>query len=147
MTQDPAEAADAAGKHPLLTWCARVSYRYSVPIHSRDVYRSAHHHHPVQLMFNCGTPLVGRPSMGAWITCGLRSESQCLPSFVVLRSGGSSPGAGSGIGEANSCLPYMKEYRLGVRANPYCIFIFPILLGLIRNCRGPLSTGCVSLTR
>jgi hypothetical protein len=53
-------------------------------------------HHPGQLMLTCGTPLVGRPSMGAWISYGLGSESKNLPGFVVLRSGKTSPGAGSG---------------------------------------------------
>jgi len=62
----------------------------------RSMFTDQFNHHPGQLMFNCGTPLVGRPSMGTWITYGLGSESQNLPGFVVLRSGGTSPGAGSG---------------------------------------------------
>ncbi len=52
-------------------------------------------HHPGQLMMNCGTSLVGRPSMGAWVTYGLGSESQNLPGFVVLSSG---PGTQAGSG-------------------------------------------------
>ena len=53
-------------------------------------------HHPAQLMLNCGSPLVGRPSMGAWVVYGLGSESQNLPGFVVLRSGdGNSAGTGN----------------------------------------------------
>jgi uncharacterized protein DUF1501 len=62
----------------------------------RSMFTDQFNHHPGQLMFNCGTPLVGRPSMGTWITYGLGSESGNLPGFVVLRSGGTSPGAGSG---------------------------------------------------
>jgi len=62
----------------------------------RSMFTDQFNHHPGQLMFNCGTPLVGRPSMGTWITYGLGSESENLPGFVVLRSGGTSPGAGSG---------------------------------------------------
>jgi hypothetical protein len=34
---------------------------------------------------NTGTPLAGRPSLGAWVTYGLGSENQNLPGFVVLQ--------------------------------------------------------------
>ena len=53
-------------------------------------------HHTGQLMMACGTPFVGHPSMGSWITYGLGSESRELPGFVVLNSG-SGADAGSGI--------------------------------------------------
>ena len=53
-------------------------------------------HHPGQLMMNCGSGLVGHPSMGAWVTYGLGSESQNLPGFVVLSTGG-----GTSAGNAN----------------------------------------------
>ncbi|PYV39845.1 MAG: sulfatase [Acidobacteria bacterium] len=62
----------------------------------RSMFTEQFNHHPGQLMFNCGTPLVGRPSMGAWVTYGLGSESQSLPGFVVLSSGtGTSAGSGN----------------------------------------------------
>jgi hypothetical protein len=41
-----------------------------------------------------GGLLAGRPSMGAWVTYGLGSESRDLPGFVVLGSG-AGPSAGS----------------------------------------------------
>ena len=53
-------------------------------------------HHTGQLMMACGTPFVGHPSMGSWVTYGLGSESRDLPGFVVLNSG-SGADAGSGI--------------------------------------------------
>lgn len=53
-------------------------------------------HHTGQLMMACGTPFVGHPSIGAWVTYGLGSESRDLPGFVVLNSG-SGADAGSGI--------------------------------------------------
>jgi hypothetical protein len=34
---------------------------------------------------NTGTPLAGRPSLGAWVSYGLGSENRSLPSFVVLQ--------------------------------------------------------------
>ena len=51
-------------------------------------------HHPGQSMLMSGSPLVGRPTLGAWLSYGLGSESQDLPGFVVLSSGrGASGGA------------------------------------------------------
>ncbi len=41
-------------------------------------------HGPAMFMANSGFILPGFPSMGAWITYGLGSESADLPSFVVL---------------------------------------------------------------
>ena len=38
-------------------------------------------------MLHTGHPLQGRPSMGAWVSYGLGSESQNLPSFVVVNGG------------------------------------------------------------
>ena len=53
-------------------------------------------HGPAKLFMNTGSPqFVGRPSMGAWITYGIGSESQDLPGFVVLQSGPRGPRGGS----------------------------------------------------
>ncbi len=60
----------------------------------RSMFTEAFNHHPGQLMLMAGTLQTGRPSMGAWVTYGLGSESQNLPGFVVLSSGvGTSGGA------------------------------------------------------
>jgi hypothetical protein len=49
-------------------------------------------HDPAHTFMNTGTALSGRPSMGAWVTYGLGSESENLPGFVVLTSvGGRNP--------------------------------------------------------
>lgn len=56
----------------------------------------AFNHAPGQIFMNTGATQFGRPSMGAWVTYGLGSESQNLPGFVVLSSaGGTSGGAGN----------------------------------------------------
>ena len=57
----------------------------------------AFNHAPAQLLMNTGTQLFGRPSMGAWVTYGLGSESRDLPAFVVFSSGVKGPSGG------NSC--------------------------------------------
>ncbi len=54
-------------------------------------------HAPAQLFLNTGSPRVGRPSMGSWLTYGLGSESQNLPGFVVLLSGPSGPDGGTSL--------------------------------------------------
>jgi uncharacterized protein (DUF1501 family) len=43
-----------------------------------------------------GSQQFGRPSMGAWATYGLGSESQDLPAFVVFSTGSKGPSAGAG---------------------------------------------------
>jgi hypothetical protein len=49
-------------------------------------------HDPAHTFMNTGTAISGRPSMGAWVTYGLGSESQDLPGFVVMTSvGGRNP--------------------------------------------------------
>jgi uncharacterized protein (DUF1501 family) len=62
----------------------------------------AFNHAPGQIFMNTGTQQFGRPSMGAWATYGLGSESSDLPAYVVFSSGskGTSGGAsnwGSGF--------------------------------------------------
>src|SRR5213076_902207 len=47
----------------------------------------AFNHAPAQILMNTGAQQFGRPSMGAWVTYGLGSESQDLPGFVVFSTG------------------------------------------------------------
>lgn len=55
-------------------------------------------HGPAKLFVNTGSPqFSGRPSMGAWITYGIGSESQNLPGFVVLQSGIRGPRGGAAL--------------------------------------------------
>ena len=54
-------------------------------------------HAPAQLMLYTGSPRLGRPSMGSWVTWGLGSENQDLPGFVVFVSGGGTPSAGKSV--------------------------------------------------
>lgn len=54
-------------------------------------------HAPAQLLLHSGSPRLGRPSMGSWVTYGLGSENSNLPGFVVLTSGGRNPDAGKSV--------------------------------------------------
>ena len=54
-------------------------------------------HAPAQLLVHSGSPRLGRPSMGSWVTYGLGTENENLPAFVVLLSGGVAPDAGASV--------------------------------------------------
>jgi hypothetical protein len=61
-------------------------------------------HAPAKLFMNTGSGQFGRPSMGAWVTYGLGSESRDLPGFVVLQSGPRGPRGGA-VNWASGFLP------------------------------------------
>ena len=61
----------------------------------RSMHSEAFNHHPGQFLLMTGAPLVGRPTVGAWTTYGLGSESSDLPGFVVLSSGRGTSGGSS----------------------------------------------------
>ena len=61
----------------------------------KSMVTDAFNHAPGQLLMNTGTMQFGRPSMGAWVTYGLGSESRDLPAFVVFSSGKKGPSGGS----------------------------------------------------
>ncbi|QDU37386.1 hypothetical protein Mal4_16970 [Maioricimonas rarisocia] len=58
----------------------------------RSMHTDQINHDPAHTVMNTGTSISGRPSMGAWVTYGLGTESQDLPGFLVLTSvGGRNP--------------------------------------------------------
>jgi len=63
----------------------------------RSMYTDQFNHAPAQLFLHTGSPRLGRPSMGSWLTYGLGSESENLPAFVVLASGGKTPDGGASL--------------------------------------------------
>jgi hypothetical protein len=72
-----------------LPWHARMADDLCVV---RSLVTEQINHDPAHTFMNTGTAISGRPSMGAWVTYGLGSESQDLPGFVVLTSlGGRNP--------------------------------------------------------
>ena len=54
-------------------------------------------HAPAQLLMHTGSPRLGRPGMGTWVTYGLGADNQDLPAYMVLTSGGKYPEAGKSI--------------------------------------------------
>jgi hypothetical protein len=63
----------------------------------KAVHTDQFNHAPAQLLMHTGSPRLGRPSMGSWVTYGLGSENSNLPGFVVLTSGGNNPDAGKSV--------------------------------------------------
>jgi uncharacterized protein (DUF1501 family) len=61
----------------------------------KSMQTDAFNHAPGQIFMNTGSTQFGRPSLGAWVTYGLGSESADLPAFVVFSTGtkGTSGGA------------------------------------------------------
>ncbi len=47
-------------------------------------YTGSNNHAPALFMINSGTPRMGFPCLGSWVTYGLGSESQNLPAFVAM---------------------------------------------------------------
>lgn len=53
----------------------------------RSCYAESGNHEPSLMLMSTGHQLVGRPSMGSWITYGLGTENQNLPGFVAMCPG------------------------------------------------------------
>src|SRR5215471_16499895 len=60
----------------------------------RSLHTAQFNHAPAQIFMNTGFQIIGRPSMGSWMTYGLGSECRDLPGFVVLISGENQPDGG-----------------------------------------------------
>ncbi len=54
----------------------------------RSLHTDPINHDPAVTFFATGNQQPGRPTMGAWLAYGLGSDSEELPAFVVLTSGG-----------------------------------------------------------
>jgi len=60
----------------------------------RSMQTTQFNHAPAQIFMNTGHRVIGRPSLGAWLSYGLGTESKDLPAFVVLLSGENNPDGG-----------------------------------------------------
>jgi hypothetical protein len=70
-------------------------------------------HTPGQCLFMSGSPISGRPTVGAWVTYGLGSETRDLPGFVVL-----SAGRGTVNGSDNWSSGFLPSTYRGVEFRP-----------------------------
>ncbi len=67
----------------LLPWTAKVADELCFV---KSMHTEAINHDPAITFFQTGSQIAGRPSMGAWLSYGLGSANENLPSFVVLIS-------------------------------------------------------------
>jgi uncharacterized protein (DUF1501 family) len=65
----------------------------------RSLYAEQSTHDAAELLFLCGTPLFGNPTIGSWVNYGLGSACQNMPGYLVLISddGRGLEGAGSAL--------------------------------------------------
>jgi hypothetical protein len=63
----------------------------------RSLHTDQFNHAPAQLFVHTGSPRLGRPGMGSWLSYGLGSENRNLPAFVVLVSGTANPDGGASL--------------------------------------------------
>ncbi len=76
----------------------------------RSMHTDQINHGPAQILMQTGFARPGRPSMGSWLSYGLGTENQNLPSFVVLLSG-STPGGGTPLWSSG----FLPTVHQGVR--------------------------------
>jgi len=76
----------------LLPWTAGMADEIAIV---KSMSTDAFNHAPAQIFMNTGSQQFGRPSLGAWTTWGLGSESKDLPAFVVFSSGTKGPSGGN----------------------------------------------------
>src|SRR5688500_4659896 len=60
----------------------------------KSMHTTQFNHAPAQVFMNTGHQIIGRPSLGSWLTYGIGSENSDLPGFVVLLSGQNQPDGG-----------------------------------------------------
>src|SRR5579884_115350 len=63
----------------------------------KSMWTDQFNHAPAEMLLYTGNTRPGYASMGSWVTYGLGSESQNLPGFVVLISGGTDPTGGKSL--------------------------------------------------
>lgn len=76
----------------------------------RSMHTEQFNHAPGQIFFNTGFSQPGRPCLGSWLSYGLGVETDNLPAFVVLSTGGGISG-GSALWSAG----FMPGKHTGVR--------------------------------
>ena len=91
----------------MLPWLAGVVDEIAIV---RSCRTDQFNHAPAQIFMNCGFAQPGRPSLGSWVTYGLGSESDELPAFVVMSTGGGISG-----GSANWSSGFLPSMHTGTR--------------------------------
>ena len=83
------------------SWVSELLPNFSQVVDDVTFLKAMHteefNHAPAQLFMHTGSPRIGKPGFGSWVTYGLGSDNKDLPGFVVLVSGNSAPSAGKSL--------------------------------------------------
>ena len=83
------------------TWVSSLLPNFAQVIDKTCIVRSMHtdqfNHAPAQLLLYTGSARFGGASLGSWVSWGLGSLNDKLPTFVVLGSGGTDPSGGKSL--------------------------------------------------
>ena len=84
----------------------------------RSMHTDQFNHAPAQLLFQTGSPFFGGASLGSWVSYGLGSLNQNLPTFVVMVSGGTDPSGGKSLWGSSYLPSRHQATRLRSRGDP-----------------------------
>ncbi len=99
----------------ILPHTARIADRMCVV---RSMHTEAINHDPAMTMLQTGHQIAGRPSLGAWLSYGLGSENENLPTFVVMISRPSGPTNAQPLHERMWGSGFLSPKHQGVRFSP-----------------------------
>jgi len=87
----------------------------------KSMYTDQFNHAPAQIFMNTGHQIIGRPSMGSWMTYGLGSEGKDLPGFVVLVSGIGQPDGGKSCWSSGFLPTTFRVWNFVRRGSRFCL--------------------------
>jgi hypothetical protein len=99
----------------LLPHTARIADRMCLV---RSLHTEAINHDPAMTLLQTGHQIAGRPSLGAWLSYGLGSENDNLPSYVVMISRPSGPTNAQPLHERMWGAGFLPSQHQGVRFSP-----------------------------
>ena len=82
----------------------------------RSMYTDTAAHASGCLQMNTGNVVIGKPSLGSWLSYGLGTESESLPSFVVMTDPRGGPISGASNWAQDSCRRPIRGRCFGARA-------------------------------
>lgn len=110
----------------------------------KTVHTEEFNHAPAQLFMQTGIGQFGRPSIGSWVSYGLGTENQNLPSFVVLVTG-LTAGAGNSLWGSGFLPTVHQGVQFRNSGDPVLFLSNPN--GVDRNDRRGILDGIQALNR
>ena len=113
----------------------------------RSMHTEAINHDPAITFIQTGSQQPGRPSLGAWLSYGLGSESDNLPAFVVLISHGTGKDANQGLLERLWGSGFLPSSHQGVkfRSSGDAVLYLSDPPGIDRDLRRKMLDGLAAL--